>query len=56
MLGHLPGSTILNARFSADGAQLFVYMNFHVYAWNLGAARWGLAKLGLDWESPAPAR
>ncbi len=52
-LGHLPGAAILNLRYSADGARLFAHMNFHVYAWELGAVRRELATLGLDWEGPA---
>jgi eukaryotic-like serine/threonine-protein kinase len=52
-VGHLPGSAILNLRYSADGARIFAYMNFHVYAWELGAVRRELATLGLDWEGPA---
>ena len=51
-LGHLPGSAILNLRYSADGARIFAHMNFHVYSWNLAAVRRELASLGLDWEGP----
>jgi eukaryotic-like serine/threonine-protein kinase len=51
-LGHLPGSAILNLRYSADGTRLFAHMNFHVYAWNLAAVRRELESLGLDWDGP----
>ena len=52
-VGHLPGSAILNLRYSADGTRIFAHMNFHVYAWNLAAVRRELAALGLDWDGPA---